>query len=79
MKTEIGGSIKYTVGTGPYETLSVESSLSISTEGDLTPEQIKEKQASLTKMLKEDVNNKIQEGMENYRDKVNNFKKILKG
>ena len=73
---KIGGSVSYKVNVAPYETMEVSSYLELEVDSKAEVDEIEKRQAIISKLLKDDVNKKAKEFIENFHDKIKRLKEI---
>jgi hypothetical protein len=74
---KIGGSVSYKVNVAPYETMEVSSFLELEVSGELSQEELEEKQNQITNALKNDVNKKAKDFIVNFHEKIKKMKTIM--
>jgi hypothetical protein len=72
---KLGGTVSYKILIAPYETMEVSSFMELEVSGENTQEEISEKQDKISQALKNDVNKKAKEFINNYHEKIKNLKK----
>ena len=73
---KIGGTVSYKIIIAPYETMEVSSYLEMGISDDSLPEEISQNQEKISQALKNDVNKKAKEFINNYHEKIKNLKKV---